>query len=153
MEFIGNQSKKFISRNEADPRNNSFCTMPIKFKFEDRGARIHFETTVRNYCGLKANISLPKPIRLEQAAFLRALRERYPGEIVAIRPDTAGMMLRAVRKVHNAGSWTKCWEVLRLEPGTLLPDYTPREAIALPPQLDITESSGEMAVAVVGPES
>jgi hypothetical protein len=138
MEFIGNQSKKFLSRKADDPKNNTFCTMPVKFKFEDKGARIHFETTIRNYCGLKANISLPKPIRLEQAAFLRALRERYPGEIVAVRPDIGAMSLRAVRKVHGAESWTKCWEVLRLEPDTLLDGYVPREAIVLPPMVDIS---------------
>jgi hypothetical protein len=134
MEFIGSQSQKFINRNnESDNRNNTFCTMPIKFKFEDRSMRIHFETVIRSHCGLKSQISLPKPIRMEQAAFLRALKARYPGEIISVRPDIGAATLRAVRKQHGAESWTRCWEVLKLEPGTLLPGYTPREVIALPP--------------------
>jgi hypothetical protein len=134
MEFIGSQSQKFINRNnENDSRNNTFCTMPIKFKFEDRNMRIHFETTIRSQCGLKSQISLPKPIRLEQAAFLRALKARYPGEIVSVRPDIPSATLRAVRKLHGAESWTRCWEVLQLAPGTMLPGYVPRDVIVLPP--------------------
>ena len=44
MEFLGQKSKKFISNPDIDdPRNNSFCSMPIKFDFEDGGARVHFE--------------------------------------------------------------------------------------------------------------
>jgi hypothetical protein len=134
MEFIGSQSQKFINRNnENDSRNNTFCTMPIKFKFEDRNMRIHFETTIRSQCGLKSQISLPKPIRHEQAAFLRALKARYPGEIVSVRPDIPSATLRAVRKLHGAESWTRCWEVLQLAPGTMLPGYVPRDVIVLPP--------------------
>jgi hypothetical protein len=65
MEFIGNQSQKFINKNNvSDTRNNTFCTMPIKFRFEDRSTRIHFETVIRSHCGLRWQISLPKPIRL-----------------------------------------------------------------------------------------
>jgi hypothetical protein len=33
MEFIGEKSRKFIK--EGDSRSNTFCTMPVKFKFDD----------------------------------------------------------------------------------------------------------------------
>jgi hypothetical protein len=122
--------------------------MPIRFKFEDRNTRIHFETTIRSHCGLKSQISLPKAVRQEQAAFLRALKARYPGEIVSVRPDINAATLRAVRKLHGAESWTRCWEVLKLEPGTLLPGYTPRDVIVLPPlvltdQMEISAITAE----------
>jgi hypothetical protein len=137
MEFIGSQSQKFINKhNVNDERNNTFCSMPVKFRFEDRSTRIHFETTIRSHCGLRSQISLPKPIRHEQAAFLRALKARYPDEIVSVRPDIGDMSLRAVRKRHGADGWTRCWEVLRLEPRTLLPNYAPRDVIVLPPQVE-----------------
>jgi hypothetical protein len=143
MEFIGNQSQKYINRfNEADNRNNTFCTMPIKFRFENRNTRIHFETVVRSHCGLRSQMSLPKPIRQEQAAFLRALKARYPGEIVSVRPDIGAMSLRAVRKFHGAEGWTRCWEVLELLPGTLLPSYAPRDVIVLPPPMVVSSAEG-----------
>jgi hypothetical protein len=41
MDFIGNKSAKYIK--EGDPRSNTFCTMPVVFKFDDRNARINFE--------------------------------------------------------------------------------------------------------------
>jgi hypothetical protein len=110
MDFIGASSKPFKGKSLGDMRNGKFCTMPIKFRFEDRDSRIHFETSVRKYCTLKASMSLPKPIREEQAAFAKIVRERYPGEIVAVRVDTLGLELRAYRKLDGQKQWTKCQE-------------------------------------------
>jgi hypothetical protein len=93
MEFIGASSQKFISKRQGDIRNNTFCTMPIKFKFDDRNSRIHFEKSMRDHCNMRAGISLPKPVRMEQAAFLTALRERYPNDAITVRPDTRSCSL------------------------------------------------------------
>jgi hypothetical protein len=134
MEFIGSNSQKFTNKNNAnDPRNDKFCTMPIKVKFDDRNARIHFETVSRKLCNLKASISLPKPIRVEQAAFLRAVRERYPGKVVTSRVDMRNLSLTALWKEHGAKSWTLCPESVGLNPGTLLPDYATRTTFDLGP--------------------
>jgi hypothetical protein len=133
MDFIGASSKPFKGRTDNDLRNGKFCTMPIKFKFEDRDARIHFETSVRKHCALKASMSLPKVIRQEQAAFLKAVRPRYPDEVVTIRLDTLNMRLQAFRKEDGQKQWTKCPESVALLPGTLLPGYNARTVFDLPP--------------------
>jgi hypothetical protein len=41
MEFLGAKSKKFLK--EGDMRSNTFCTMPVKFRFDDKHSRINFE--------------------------------------------------------------------------------------------------------------
>jgi hypothetical protein len=130
MEFIGEKSKKFIK--EGDARSNTFCTMPVKFKFEDRSSRINFEKTLREQCGLRASISLPKPIRTEMGAFAKAVRTRYPDQVVVARLDTMHRVFYALRKMHGAQSWTKCVERLELPTGILLPDYSARTTIVLP---------------------
>jgi hypothetical protein len=130
MEFIGEKSKKFLK--EGDSRSNTFCTMPVKFKFDDRSSRINFEKTLKEHCGLRASISLPKPIRMEMGAFQRALRAKYPDQVVVVRLDTNKKAFYALRKVHGADSWTKCDEGLALPAGILLPEYSPRTTIVLP---------------------
>jgi hypothetical protein len=135
MEFVGPSSKKFISNNSNDVRNNTFCTMPIRFKFEDRSARIHFESSIKSLCGLRAAISLPWAIREEQRAFQRAVKSNYPEEIVTVRVDTRLHLLQAYRKLQGQKEWIKCPESLELLPGTLLPGYSPRQNFVLEPVL------------------
>jgi hypothetical protein len=143
MDFIGASSKPFVGRSQGDMRNNKFCTMPIKFKFDDRDSRIHFETTVRKYCNLKASMSLPKPIREEQAAFLKAVRPRYPDEIVTIRVDTVSMSLQAFRKADGEKKWRQCPESVALRPDTLLPGYKSRSNFDLPLAVQEAEPGAE----------
>ncbi len=89
MEFLGQRSKKFINKsNLDDPRNNTFTTMPIRFEFASRAGRVNFEWTLRDCCGARVVQSYPEPIRKEMAIFRNALQERYPDEIVMVRPDT-----------------------------------------------------------------
>jgi hypothetical protein len=139
MEFVGAASKKFLSKNPTDERNNKFCTMPIRFKFDDRNTRIHFETSMKKYCNLRATISLPRNVREEQTAFQREVKARYPDEIVTVRPDIRSLSLRAFRKVHGQKEWTKCPEFTELLPGTLLPGYKPRVAFNLPPAIQFQD--------------
>jgi hypothetical protein len=140
MDFVGASSQKYVNkRNVSDPKNHTFCTMPIRLRFEDRNARIHFKTAIKSHCDLKAVMSLPRPIREEQAAFQRAVKQRYPDEIVTIRPDIRGASLQAFRKVAGQKGWTKCPEAIELRPGTLLPGYVPRTNFLLDPEVQVME--------------
>jgi hypothetical protein len=73
MDFVGIRSEKAKPR-PGTPQENvvkDYCTMPVKFSFEDRSTRLHFERTIKDCCNLRAVMSLPKPIREEQSAFVR----------------------------------------------------------------------------------
>jgi hypothetical protein len=59
---------------------------------------MHFERTVKNNCNLRAVMSLPKAIREEQSAFVKALKDRYPGKIITARPDLTTLHFVAFRK-------------------------------------------------------
>jgi hypothetical protein len=152
MEFVGFSSKKFTGRNEEDMRNNIFCTMPIKFRFEDRNARIHFETAMHNHCTLKASISLPKPIREEQSAFLKALRCKYAGQVVTVRPDTTNMALQGFIKPEGK-KWERLPDRVILDYVILLPGYKVRTTFDLAPAVQVQEPVLENAGACGGQEN
>jgi hypothetical protein len=134
MDFRGQRSKKFINnRNLNDPRNNTFTTMPIIFEFANKASRVNFERTMRECCGARAVQSFPEPIRKEMAAFRKALQERYPDEIVMVRPNLATLSLVAYKKFHGDARWVDCEETHAIPLGIMLPGYNPPCRITLPP--------------------
>jgi hypothetical protein len=144
IDFIGIRSEPIKVRENSNQPVTDCCTMPVKLRFEDRNSRLHFERTVKSVCGLRATMSLPKPIREEQAVFLRAIKERYPGRIVTARPDIATLRLVAFHKLHGEGKWQKCAESVSIPHGILLPGYNVRKEIVLPPI--VTEPNAVTAV-------
>jgi hypothetical protein len=128
MEFLGNKSKKYINNfNLDDERNNTFCTLPVKFKFESGAARVNFERTMKTHCGLTAKISLPPTIRGEMKAFHKALRNRYQGRIITVRPDIRKQTFVALMK--DESGWIKLNEVHKINPATMLPGYVVRDVV------------------------
>jgi hypothetical protein len=135
MDFIGIRSEPIKIREHGNQPVKDCYTMPVKLRFDDISSRLHFERTIKKVCGLRATMSLPKPLREEQAVFVRAVRERYPGMIVTARPDPATLQLVAFRKNHGEGKWIRCDEAVPIPHGVLLPDYVVRKEVALPPSI------------------
>jgi len=137
MDFLGTKSQKFENRRDPnDKKNGTFCTMPVKMTFEDKSSRINFERVAKNTMKIRAVQSLPKPIRVEQQAFHKALKDRYKDDIVMVRPDLPSLALIAFRKKDGERRWVRCRERLLLDAGTMLPGYAPRREIVLPPDID-----------------
>jgi hypothetical protein len=134
MEFLGNKSRKFINNlNLSDDRNNTFCTLPVKFKFDSGSARVNFERTIKTQCGLSSKISLPPLIRKEMKAFHAALKNRYQGKIITVRPDIRSQSFVALMKEEHG--WIKLDEVHKISPSIMLPGYVVRD-IVLPDVAD-----------------
>jgi hypothetical protein len=138
LDFVGLKSEKTRSKDPETKVPKEHFTMPIRLKFEDRNTRLHFEKTIKTNCGLRAVMSLPKPIREEQSLFVRALRDRYPDEIITARPDVASLHFIAFKKRHNEKKWTRCSEAIPIPHGIMLPDYKVRTAVVLPPAVEIS---------------
>lgn len=117
MVFMG-QSSKPVNK-ERNPNAGDFHTMPIRLEFEDRGARIHFERTMREKCGIRVSMSLPKGIRQEQQKFHASLLQNYPGEMVMVRVDTDRLRFNAFHKYDGAKDWISCSETREILPGAL----------------------------------
>jgi hypothetical protein len=109
VDFKGQTSAKRIDkRDPANPIMSPFCSMPVKLDFPDKNTRIHFERTLRKHCNLKANMSLPDPIRKYQSLYLKAMREHLPGRAVMVRPDAASLALVTLVKEEGGGAWRRC---------------------------------------------
>jgi len=106
--FLGQASRPFSNpRDQKDPNNGKFCSMPVKFEFEDRSQRIYFEQTMRS-CNLRASQSLPPFMQKERTAFDSALRQKYDGEMIMIRPDPERAVLTAFHKADKKDRWLQC---------------------------------------------
>jgi hypothetical protein len=133
MEFLGQSTvRKIDKRDPKNPKTLSYCSMPIRIDFPDRNTRIHFERTVRKHCELKASISLPKPIRQMQSAFLAAMRACNPGKIVMVRPDVPSLSFVAFLKEDGEGGWTRHPDQYPIPRGIMLPGFTPPSRIVIP---------------------
>jgi hypothetical protein len=135
MDFIGIKSELQKDRAGMDTNKAKYFTMPVKLRFDDRNSRLHFEKSIKTHCGLRAVMSLPKTLREEQALFSKAMRERYPGAIISVRPDRHSLHFVAFRKETTSNRWTKCSESIPIPPGVMLPHYKSRTSITLPPAI------------------
>ncbi len=67
------------------------------------------------------------------AAFRKTLQERYPDEIVMVRPNSSTLSLVAYKKFHGDARWVDCEETHAIPLGIMLPGYNPPGRITLPP--------------------
>jgi hypothetical protein len=89
-------------------------------------------------------MSLPKNIRDEQSLFAKALRDRYVGEMVTVRPDVGSLHFIAFKKRQTEKKWERCSETMPIPTGILLSGYKVRTAVALPPVIDIDGTGDQM---------
>ena len=111
VDFIGQSSAKYNNKRKADdPKNGTFCTMPVKLKFPDRDSRIFFENSIRNLAGLKATQSFPKQIRNEMNQFMGRVKFENPDMIVMVRPYSRTLQINAFIKREGEKSWNRYHE-------------------------------------------
>ena len=122
LSFLGQVTKPYNNnRDVSDPRNNKFCTLPVKLEFPDRGARIHFERTMREKCKIRASMSLPPGIRKEAEKFRQTLLAKFPGEIVMVRAESEGLRFAGFHKVDGVGKWIRDNETCGIPLSAVLP--------------------------------
>ena len=125
MSFMGQASKPV--------KDGTHCSMPIKLEFEDRGARIHFERTVKERCGIRATMSLPYNVREAQKKFHATMRDLYEGEIIMVRVDTEKLRFVAFHKFDQGPKWNPCFEYEDIPHDILSRDMGPPARVAFPP--------------------
>ena len=86
---------------------------------ENKGARIHFERTMREKCDIRPSISLPTSIRKAQTTFYNELKEKYAGYIVMTRPDTQSLSFIAFAKKDGEKGWTRLDDTRNIDPASL----------------------------------
>ena len=115
-EFLGASSKIHSNR---DGTLSSHYSMPVKIEFENKGARLHFECTMREKCDIHPSISLPTGIRKAQTAFHTEFKQKYDGYIIMTRPDTPSLSFMAFAKKDGEKGWTRLDDVRAIDPASV----------------------------------
>jgi len=132
MTFFGKATKSYS--NGKDPLSGSFCTVPVKYSFQNKDTRIRAETTLREKC--KVNCSTPYPIILRETIrqSVAHIKAQFPDNHVRVNVDTANLGLKISRRPPNCPVWK---------------DY--KHPVPLPPEVfDVTARSVPVGFKVTG---
>ena len=118
IEFFGKSTKTY--QNVKDPLSGSFCTIPVKYEFNDKDTRIKAESTLRARC--KVHCSTPYPIILRECIKQTHahFRGKYPGDFFRVNVDASKQALRVFRKPAGENtSWVELERDIYLPPEAL----------------------------------
>jgi hypothetical protein len=132
----------FMGQASRPVKDKTYCSMPIRLEFEDKGARIHFERTIKAHCGVRATMSLPPIIREAQTKFYNEIKDRYKNEIVMVRVDVEKLRFVAFHKEDRGPKWLPCLEMEPIPHDILSREPAPRGARAGGPSpMDVVEGA------------
>jgi hypothetical protein len=102
MEFYGRKTKTYT--NARDKRSGLFCTIPVKYEFEDRDAKYEAETILREKCD--AHVSTPYPAVLRECIrqVIEKVKTDYPDNQVKVTVDTSSFSLRVSMRQKVEGT-------------------------------------------------
>jgi hypothetical protein len=102
LEFLGATSKKFYNkRNPNDVRNDTFCTLPVRFEFRDRETRIQAEKTLRKVCHVSCATPYPKRLRTMLDTLLTEGKKKYPNSFIKTKVSVDDLTIEAHAKVGD----------------------------------------------------
>jgi hypothetical protein len=102
LEFLGATSKQFFNnRNPEDVRNNTFCTLPVRFEFKDRETRIQAEKTLRKVCKVSCATPYPKRLRTMLNNMLTEGKKKFPNSFIRTQVNADDLTLEAHAKVGD----------------------------------------------------
>jgi hypothetical protein len=102
LEFLGATSKKFYNKkNPQDVRNETFCTLPVRFEFRDKETRIQAEKTLRKVCKVSCATPYPKKLRDMLDAMLTEGKKQYPKCFIRTKVSVDDLTIEAHAKVGD----------------------------------------------------
>jgi hypothetical protein len=104
LEFLGTTSKKFYNKkNPADVRNDTFCTMPVRFEFQDKATRVQAEKTLRKVCKVSCAVPYPKRLRTLLDTLIVEGKKKCPNVFIRTQVNVDNLTIEAHAK--TAEGW------------------------------------------------
>jgi hypothetical protein len=106
VEFFGKKTKTYT--NNRDPLSNSFCTVPVKYEFNDKDDRISAETLLRDKCGIHSTTPYPTVLKECIRQVVEKVKRDYPNSQVKVTVDTKNPSLRVshrIKKTEGINKW------------------------------------------------
>jgi hypothetical protein len=99
LEFLGVTSKKFFNKkNVNDARNDTFCTLPVRFEFKDKETRIQAEKTLCKVCKVSCAVPYPKKLRLLLDSMINEGKKNFPNSFIRTKVDVDNLTIEAHAK-------------------------------------------------------
>jgi hypothetical protein len=138
LEFLGTASRKFFNKkNPADPRNETFCTVPVKFEFKDKDTRIQAEKSLRKICKVSCAVPYPKKLREILDRLLKEGKKKCPESYIRTRVNVDSLTIDVHAKTETG------W--LDLELGCAIPlNICDNVNLPLPSGSQVTDPSTEV---------
>jgi hypothetical protein len=104
IHFFGNTTKTYTYPRDPN-KSGAYCTIPIKYDFEDRNTRILAETTLRTKCNVNCTTLYPPILRECIRRVINGTKQAYPGNFVKATVDTGNFCLNVSRRVDKKSPW------------------------------------------------
>ena len=104
MSFFGNTTKSYV--NPKDKASRAYCTIPVKYEFQDKDTRMRAETALRARC--KVSCATPYPVILRECIkqVVDRVKKKFPGEFIRVNVDSNNLTLQVARRADKDSGWS-----------------------------------------------
>ena len=103
MEFFGNTTKTYRGKNDSE--SGAYCTIPVKYEFQDKDTRIRAEQALRERCKIQCTTPYPPILRECIKQTLDHFKGQYPDDFIRVYVDANNMALRVARRGKDVTEW------------------------------------------------
>jgi len=103
VSFYGKATKTY--RNPKDANSGAYCTVPVRYDFQDKTHKIMVEDVLKEKCGISCTTPYPLILRECIKRSYNAVKASYPDNGVKILVDTDKMQLKIARKPKGSQTW------------------------------------------------
>jgi hypothetical protein len=109
IRFFGKKTKSF--KDNRDPNSGAYCTLPVRYDFQDKASRVEAETVLRDKCKIQCSTPYPAILRESIRQVWDAVKVDYPEHYIRVKVDTEGMCLKVDKRpiVENVSGGKKIW--------------------------------------------
>jgi hypothetical protein len=118
IKFFGATTKSY--RKTGDKNSGSFCTVPVKYEFQDKDTRIRAEKVLRATCGVNCTTPYPPILRECIRRTVDMVKKDHPEGFVKVTVDLNNHCLRVARKANkDSKAWIHAKESIPIPPEAL----------------------------------
>jgi len=98
MDFFGTSTKIYTGKNDKDPSNKPFCTIPVRYQFKDRDTRTFAEKTLRDTCGVSCATPYPALVRESIKQVVDHVKKSFPDDYIKVNVLVKEFSLKVSRR-------------------------------------------------------
>jgi hypothetical protein len=107
MEFFGSQTKTY--RHPTDPNSGLYCTVPVKYEFENKDDRIRAETVLRDLCDIHCTTPYPPLIRESIKQIITKVKQENPDNLIKVNISVEKKCFKVGLKAKAVGDEKVNW--------------------------------------------